>query len=62
MPLDEVAAGDVVMYTDTGYYTRFVKRVSPKTVVVEQPKGMRPPTKRIDRKDIKECWRWHKQG
>jgi len=53
--------GDVVMFTDNGSYTRFVKSVAKKTVSVEQPKGFKPPTKRIPRAYIKEVWRWHKK-
>lgn len=61
IPVTDVGAGDVIMYTDTGFYTRFVKSVSKKTVIVEQPKGMRPPTKRVSREVIKECWRRYKR-
>lgn len=60
-PTAEVMPGDVIMYVDGGTYTRFVKSVATKSVMIEQPKGLKPKTKRIDRKSIKRCWRWYKK-
>lgn len=57
----DVRAGDVVVYVDAGRrYTRFVARVTAINIVVEQPKGFKPKTKRVFRSDVKEVWRWHK--
>ena len=54
---DFVTAGDIIIYNDDGLYTRVVKSVSKKTVMVDQPEGLKPKTKRVDREDIRECWR-----
>lgn len=61
VPINEVKPGDIITYCDTCRRTRTVVSVSPQTVVVDQPKGLRPLTKRISRKKITECWRWHKE-
>ena len=58
----EVQPNDVIMFNDGGFYCRFVKSVAKKTVTVSQPKGMKPKTKRVNREDIKECWRWRKKN
>ena len=57
----DVIIGDVVIYEDGGTYTRIVKSVSKKTIMIEQPTGLTPKTKRVGRQNIKECWRWHKK-
>ncbi len=58
VPAQDVESGDVIMFTTSrGSYCRFVSRVTKANVMVEQPKGMRPRTKRVDRESITECWR-----
>lgn len=61
VPVQEVRPGDVVVFVDIGMYTRFVESVTRHNVMVEQPKGFKPPTWRVSRKKLKECWRWHKK-
>ncbi len=58
IPTEDVKPGDIVMYNAGGGYCRSVASVAMKTVMVDQPKGMKPRTKRINREDIKEVWRW----
>lgn len=57
VPIDEVTAGDIIMFVDVRSYTRSVKSVAKKTVMVHQPKGLKPRAKRVDRESIKEVWR-----
>jgi hypothetical protein len=62
VPIDDVQAGDAVVYVDAGRrHTRFATSVTKTNVVVDQPKGFKPKTKRVHRSDIKEVWRWHKR-
>ena len=61
VPTKEVQPGDIIVFNDNGSYTRIVKSVAKSTVMVEQPKDFKPRTKRVNRKCIKETWRWHKK-
>lgn len=59
--VSDVQPGDIISFiTKRGKYTRFVVSVTNINVSVRQPKGFKPTTKRVPRKDVKECWRWHK--
>lgn len=62
VPIADVQAGDAVVYVDDGRrHTRFVARATATHLLVEQPKGFKPKTKRVYRIDVKEVWRWHKR-
>lgn len=58
VPTVEVTADDVIMYTSPrGTYWRVVASVTKASVKVTQPKGFKQKTGRVNRGDIKECWR-----
>ncbi len=59
VPNGDVQAGDAVVFLAGGTYTRFVVSVTSTNVVVDQPLGFKPKTKRISRDAIQEVWRWH---
>lgn len=60
--VNDVQPDDVVFFQDQGLHTRFCVSVAKKVILVDQPKGFKPKTKRVPRKNIKEVWRWWKKN
>lgn len=58
---NDIQADDVVFFQDGGFHSRYVVSVSKKSIMVDQPKGFKPKTKRVSRENITEVWRWHKR-
>ena len=57
VPTKQVRAGDIIEWTNTGRHTSIVDSVTAANVMVKQPKGFKPKTKRVPRKNVTKCWR-----
>ncbi len=57
----DVQPDDVVGWRDRHVHHNKVKAVSKKTVTIQNHPNLKPTTKRVNRSQVIECWRWHKK-
>lgn len=57
---DAIQEDDIVFYKTHIVHCRTVVGITKASVIVDQPKGYKPGTKRIKRADVQSAWRWHR--
>lgn len=60
--LTDVQPGDIVSWKGRHLHHNKVKEVSKKSVIIQNHPNLKPTTKRVNRSQIIECWRWHKKA
>lgn len=61
VPVEEVDSDDFIFYIENGFRCNCVEKVTGKNIIIRNHQGLLPRTKRVHKKLVKECWRWHKK-
>jgi hypothetical protein len=59
--LGDYREDDIIFWSDArGSHSHFVQSATNKNVIVHNHPGLKPKTKLVSIRDVKECWRWHR--